>query len=81
MNKLLVFKADWCEPCRHMTPILKELDQSRIEYYDFDSDRDKAREYSVPGIPCFILVDEELNEVDCILGATTKERLEELLNE
>lgn len=79
MNKLLIFKASWCKPCTEMKPIINELDQTRIEIYDIDHSQDVAREYGVSGVPCFLLVDENRNEIDYILGATTKDKLQALL--
>lgn len=80
MNKLLIFSADWCKPCQYMKPIIESLDNPNIEKYDMDRDREMVRKYQVPGVPCYILVDEEGKELDIILGITTKEDLEGLLS-
>lgn len=79
MNKLLIFSATWCKPCQYMKPIIDTLDNPNIEKYDMDTDRDIVQKYQVPGVPCFILVDENGKELNLILGTTTKETLEELL--
>jgi thiol:disulfide interchange protein len=62
-----------------MKPIIASLDSPNVEKYDLDKDRDVAQKYQVPGVPCYILVDEEGKELDIILGITTKEDLEELI--
>jgi len=63
-----------------MKPIIESLDNPNIEKYDMDRDREMIRKYQVPGVPCYILVDEEGKELDIILGITTKEDLEGLLS-
>lgn len=80
MNKLLIFSADWCKPCQYMKPIIESLNNPNIERYDLDKDTEVVRKYQVPGVPCYILVDENGKELDIMLGLTTKEDLEELLS-
>lgn len=80
MNKLLVFSAHWCRPCQMMKPVLDSMDNANIIRYDLDLDRDKVEKYRVPGVPCFILVDENDQELEISLGVKSKEFLEELLS-
>lgn len=79
MNNLLVFSASWCAPCSRMKPVLENLDQSRIIKYDVDSSDDELVQYGVRGVPTFVAVDAEGNEVGRIVGETTLEELEKLL--
>lgn len=57
---LVDFYADWCGPCKMMTPILKELksmagDTINIVKIDAEKNADAAIRYNVRGVPTLIL--------------------------
>lgn len=57
---LIDFKADWCGPCKMMTPILKEVKQKlkdnvKIIKIDVDNNQELAAKYQVKGVPTLIL--------------------------
>ncbi len=57
---LVDFKADWCQPCKMMTPILKQVkqnfkDQIKIIKIDIDRNPAIAQKYAVKGVPTLIL--------------------------
>ncbi|MEX2478045.1 MAG: thioredoxin [Gracilimonas sp.] len=57
---LVDFYADWCAPCKMMTPILKQLksemgDKINIIKIDTERNPDVAIKYQVRGIPNLIL--------------------------
>ena len=57
--------ADWCGPCRALSPILEELEEkySSVTFakLDTDANRSMPQEYGVMGIPAvFIFKDGEL---------------------
>ncbi len=57
---LVDFKADWCGPCKMMTPILKEVkhqlkDSVKIIKIDVDKNPSVAATYQVRGVPTLIL--------------------------
>ena len=57
---LVDFKADWCGPCKMMTPILKEVkqqlkDRVKIIKIDVDHNQELAAKYQVKGVPTLIL--------------------------
>lgn len=57
---LVDFYADWCEPCKMMNPILKDLkkkmgDRINIIKVDAEKNPDAAIKYNVRGIPTLIL--------------------------
>ncbi|MEX0890069.1 MAG: thioredoxin [Balneolaceae bacterium] len=57
---LVDFYADWCAPCKMMSPILKELKKAmgdRLYIIKIDTERnpDVAIKYQVRGIPNLIL--------------------------
>ena len=60
---LVDFKADWCGPCKMMTPILKEVKQQlkegiKIVKIDVDKNQSVASLYQVRGVPTLILFKE-----------------------
>lgn len=57
---LVDFYADWCGPCKMMTPILKDLksrlgDAIHIIKIDAEKNADAAIRYQVRGVPTLIL--------------------------
>ena len=57
---LVDFKADWCAPCKMMSPILKQVkqnlkDQIKIIKIDIDRNPSVAQKYAVRGVPTLIL--------------------------
>jgi|TARA_R100000353_G_scaffold158127_1_gene117334 thioredoxin 1 len=57
-GKVLVdFYADWCGPCKAMSPTLEAFEQVSevpLVKVNVDQERDLAMRYDVRGIPCFI---------------------------
>ena len=57
---LVDFFAEWCGPCKMMTPILKQAkdslgDQATIIKVDVDKNPEAAQQFGVQGIPTLIL--------------------------
>jgi len=57
---LVDFKADWCAPCKMMTPILKQVkqnfkDQIKIVKIDIDKTPAVAQKFAIKGVPTTIL--------------------------
>lgn len=60
VSVLVDFKADWCAPCKMMTPILKQVkqnfkDQIKIIKIDIDKNPAVAQKYAVRSVPTMIL--------------------------
>jgi len=60
---LVDFHATWCQPCKMMSPILKEVsqeigDKGKIIKIDVDKNQSAAASFSVRGVPTFILFKE-----------------------
>lgn len=82
-SKVLVdFYANWCGPCKMLSPILEQL-ASEVDIdiikVNVDKYQDLAREYKVMSIPCLILFDNE-KEIKRTLGFMPKEKLKEFIN-
>jgi thioredoxin 1 len=57
---LVDFSAEWCGPCKMMTPVLSQLkeklgDRIRIIKIDVDRNPDIASEYRIQSVPSLIL--------------------------
>jgi thioredoxin 1 len=76
---LVDFTAVWCQPCKMLDPIVKQLaaewgDQVRVFKLDVDDHPQLAVEYQVMGVPTLILF--KLGKpVERISGLQNKERL------
>ena len=74
--------ADWCGPCKMLSPILEELSKEvdDIKFYkiDVDADDDISMEYGINAIPNLLyFVDGNLKEQ--IIGLKSKSELLDIL--
>lgn len=81
---LVDFYADWCGPCKMMSPVIDELaaefeGKVKIGKLNVDESSDIARAFRVMSIPTMmIFVDGKA--VDSVMGAVPKQKLIEKLN-
>ena len=74
-NKVLVdFYADWCGPCKMLSPILEEINDIDILKVNVDNYPDIAKDYGVMSIPTLIIFDNG-NEINKIIGLHEKEEI------
>ncbi|MCK4519056.1 MAG: thioredoxin [Candidatus Omnitrophica bacterium] len=76
---LIDFWAEWCGPCKMMTPVMEELEEEyagklKIVKLNVDEARETASNYGIMSIPTIILFNQGA-EVDRLSGAMPKDSL------
>ena len=80
---LVDFWADWCGPCKKLSPILDEISNQTgllVGKLNVDENPDKVKEYSVHSIPTMVLF-KSGQPVKTITGAKPKHLLLKELSE
>ena len=79
---LLDFYADWCGPCRMVSPIVEEIANEHPEYkvgkINVDEQPELAKDFKVMSIPALFVV-KEGKVVNQSLGAQPKAQILEML--
>lgn len=79
---LVDFWAEWCMPCRMMTPIVDDISEERddikVGKVNIDLQGELAMKYKVMSIPTFIVF-ENGKAVDKKVGAVSKDEIEEMI--
>ena len=78
------FYADWCGPCKMMSPVVDELavdyeGKVKIGKVNTDENRGGASKYSVMSIPTILFI-KDGQVVDQVVGAVPKTVLEQKIN-
>ena len=81
---LVDFFAEWCGPCHVIAPVIEELSlefsgKAKVFKLNVDANQTTASQYGVMSIPTLIFF-KGGQEVDRIMGLTSKETLKEKLN-
>lgn len=80
---MMDFYADWCGPCRTLSPIVTELMEEYkdpeksgviIEKIDVDKNQDLASKYGIRSIPT-IVFERDGNVIEKVAGIQSKETL------
>lgn len=74
------FYADWCGPCKMMSPVIEQLAQEydgKLNIYKLNVDdaREIAGEYGISSIPTVIIF-KDGQKVDQFIGALPKSQIE-----
>lgn len=81
------FYAEWCNPCKLLSPVFQELEDAYKEDVNFikiniDNNLEVAKEYQVSSIPTILII-QDGSVVDRLTGFnplnTLKDRLEKFL--
>ena len=82
---LIDFYADWCGPCKMMSPVIDEIAEEmkenvKVGKVNVDENQDLVMEYGVMSIPTIVVL--KNGEVQkTFVGVTDKEEIKNALNE
>ena len=81
---LVDFWAEWCGPCKMVSPIVEELSNDyngkvKVTKLDVDSNPQTATNYGIRGIPTLLMF-KDGSAVDQIVGAVPKQDIAERLD-
>ena len=81
---LVDFWAEWCGPCKMVSPIVEELSNEyngkvKVAKLDVDSNPQTATNYGIRGIPTLLMF-KDGSAVDQIVGAIPKAQIAERLD-
>jgi thioredoxin 1 len=80
---LIDFWAEWCGPCKRVSPILDEISKEHgilVGKLNIDENPVKPVEYSVSSIPTMVLFEDGV-VIKTIIGAKPKHKMLEELSE
>lgn len=84
MPVVVDFYADWCGPCKMMSPIIDELANEldgkvRVGKLNTDENRGIAGKYNIMSIPTTLFIKDGI-VVDQVIGAVPKTVIQEKIN-
>jgi thioredoxin 1 len=78
------FWAEWCGPCKMLTPVMEQISESKkgIKFYKMNTDDcgDIAGNMRIMSIPCLIFMNKG-KEVDRMVGFNQKEKIIDWLDQ
>jgi len=83
MLKIKHFTASWCQPCKQLSPIMRELSSQNpsvgYQIVDIDNDSDVAQQYGVRAVPT-IVFEKNGSVVQTVVGVQPKSYYQNLIN-
>jgi thioredoxin len=81
---LVDFWAEWCHPCKMLTPVVTEVAQKYegkaiVVKLNVDDNNQTAQRYGIKGIPTLILFNGG-NEAERVVGATSKDNISRMID-
>lgn len=87
LNDLIIvdYKADWCGPCRKISPIMKEIEKenSRVTVVEIDTDTDREMPtlFGIRSLPSIMFFKRgNKTPVAMMIGAQPKKNFEEKIS-
>ncbi len=81
---MIDFYADWCGPCKILSPIIKEIaeetEKVKVVQIDVDEEEELAMEYGIMSIPTMVVI-KDGEEVERRIGVMKKEAILEMLSQ
>ena len=78
-RELLKFQADWCNPCKQLSSVMKDVDFGMIvTTVDIDQDTAMTTKYQIRGVPTLIIL-EDGREVKRMSGVKKLDDLKQWL--
>jgi len=82
---ILDFYADWCGPCKMLSPVLEQIQneyKGKIQIYKIDTDKQKelAATFGIRSLPTIVFVPME-GEPQAAMGFRSKNDLETMISE
>jgi thioredoxin 1 len=81
---LVDFWAEWCVPCKRLTPIIEELSKEysgrvKVLKLNVDSAPETASRYGISGIPALYLFNNG-EVVENMVGVQSKDKIKEMID-
>lgn len=82
---IIDFYADWCAPCRTLTPVMEELSkeyEGKVDIYKIDTEKEQelAGMFGIRSIPSILFVPKD-GQPQMATGALPKETLEKAIKD
>ena len=75
MLTILDFSAEWCGPCKKLSPIIEELaleyPELDIQKIDVDANKELVDKYKIRSIPTILFIQED-EVLEKLVGAVSK---------
>lgn len=90
VKEVIKLGATWCQPCKAFTPIFERVANDEkykgivfknLDVEDDDEGVKMSEKYMIRSVPTTIILDESMNPITKIMGATTESSFRDALDE